>query len=223
MTKSKIKFYKKWLIKSFEYIFRRTWIWCMLQCWWHEWNEYVLHISLFFVDLWIKPIKKKKSKYIKWMWNINRSFWININKDRIELWYGRIWFPPESYWTYNIYYWNIIDKIFGKKKFSKKEWERKEFEIYIPDMYKKTKANLHKYKYRYETRIRRRLWLSKKHNTTSIEILWDAPIIPWKWTCSYNQEDDCILWYYLPWHMNISEIKKYIQWDIEYHRNYYPL
>jgi len=223
MKESKRIFPKKWPILEIEYNTWLEWLWFMFTSWWNEWNEYIFHIAFFFIEAWITLRKQKKYEYVEWMWEKSRSYWFFIKKDHIRIWYWKVWFPPETYWEKYIWFWLLREKIFWKPKFTKEVWEWKELEISVTDLYDQTKSNLHKYRYRYETRKWKYLLHTNKSETTEVEAIWDAPRIPWKWTCWYNQDDDSILSFWIKWFVWLPEVKKEIVAKIYYYRSYYPL
>jgi hypothetical protein len=231
MKESKRKFFRRWPIRSIEYIFKFSPLWVIFEWWWHEDNEVYVRLWLLFCTLYIIFNIKVKTVFISWntetkdfeIKHKQRSFWFIISNDCLMVWYGKPWQWIECETTKSFYYYRLRDKLFWEPKYSKEELDWREFEIYIPDMYDETKVNLHKYKYRHIISKRKYLTHTKTRKYTDIEVIWDAPRIPWKWTCSYNCWDDSILWCSIEWHKDIEDIKRKIVWDVYYYRSYYPL
>lgn len=231
MKESKRKFFRKWPIRSIEYIFRFSPLWFMFEWGWYEDDEVYIRLWLLFCTLYIKFNVKVKTTFCYWSMESNnlrieyrqRSFWFILNKDWIKIWYWKKWQWVEGETTKRFYFYDLRNKIFWEPRYSKEQSKRIEFEINVPELNNEKNVITHKYRYNYEVSKWKYLLHTKTRKYTEVESIWDAPKIPWKWTCSYNCGDDYILWFNIKWHVSLAKIKKHIIWDIYYYRSYYPL
>lgn len=112
--------------------------------------------------------------------------------------------------------------LFWKKKFTKSWTERKYFDVYVSDLYE-DKLNIHTYRYRYETRIRKDLLKKDVRHYTDVEVIGQAPKFPGKWTCAYNCDDDSVLWFSMTWFVSVNDIREHIIETTNKYRHIYPL
>jgi hypothetical protein len=207
-------------------------LWFLFEWGGYEDQEIIIHISLLFFEIRIKPKVTIKTMFCYWSTETKdlriedkqRTFWFMIWYKAIVIWYWKPGSWLEWGTTKAFYYYRLRERIFWKPKYTKEYiGERKELEINIPELDNEMKVNTHKYRYAHEVRTRKYFLHTSRRESTEVEAIWDAPRIPGKGTCWHNCWDDSILWFGIKGHVWVAKIRARIAKDVYYYRSYYPL
>lgn len=230
--KSKRIWFRKWPLKSIAYIFWFRDFWIKLEWGGYENDEVIINIWLAFFEIRIKLnttvntqiIKKLPNWDTKWLWDKQRTFGFMFNRKYLSIGYGKPWNWIENETTISFWYDRLLPKAFREPKYIKEhdlEWN--ELTLYIPDMYEKEKTNKHAYRYRYGVQKWKYPFFTRTREFTEIESIGEPPRIPWKWTTSYNCDDDATYAYFTVGRLSKPEIIKLIAGNTAFYRSYYPL